>query len=389
MKNTRKGAWQSKRGPTPAIPAYKPPRQTRSSRKADKIVVVESEAKSDSEDDTCFGVVWEKKGEAVKTPLENPYPKGIKSMSAREADECAEFGEVLRWSTDSEGETDKTTRADKDKPKTIEYEGEPWKDMRNTIVLITETEAETEERQQASVTDANETQATVIDKAITDTVVERVKVAKQFEAGLFIGEITAVNTKRGRSLYTVLYEDGDGEDMNDREYKEARELYEETKGLGSMKSVTQTEVEETEDEPLHSGGETEGSDFLPSDDELKKIWAKKRRKILRSPQKEKEKPKRGKKSKEVETRVRKRKNAVIDVDAILKLGSKDNITNKTVALMTPEEASVLSTTTGKSILKEAKKGLRVQAFKVHFIFVIQLNFLIISTCCRNRQNTQH
>ena len=87
MKNTRKGAWQSKRGPNPAIPAYKAQRQTRASRKTDKVVVVDSEAKSDSEEDTCFGVVWEKKGEAVKTPLENPYPKGIKLMSAREADE--------------------------------------------------------------------------------------------------------------------------------------------------------------------------------------------------------------------------------------------------------------------------------------------------------------
>ncbi len=35
-----------------------------------------------------------------------------------------------------------------------------------------------------------------------------------------------------------MYEDGDGEDMNDREYKEARELYEETKGLSSKKDET-------------------------------------------------------------------------------------------------------------------------------------------------------
>jgi hypothetical protein len=34
-----------------------------------------------------------------------------------------------------------------------------------------------------------------------------------------------VNTERGRSLYTVLYEDGDGEDFNDRESKEARALF--------------------------------------------------------------------------------------------------------------------------------------------------------------------
>jgi hypothetical protein len=31
-----------------------------------------------------------------------PYRKGIKLMSEREADECAQFGEVQRWSTDSE-----------------------------------------------------------------------------------------------------------------------------------------------------------------------------------------------------------------------------------------------------------------------------------------------
>ncbi len=54
------------------------------------------------------------------------------------------------------------------------------------------------------------------------------------------------------------------------------------------------------------------------------------------------------------------------MDALLKCGSKDNITNKTVALMTPEEAKSLTSTAGKSILKEAKKGLRVHAFKVSY-----------------------
>jgi hypothetical protein len=31
-----------------------------------------------------------------------PFIKGIKMMSAREADECAEHGEALRWIEDSE-----------------------------------------------------------------------------------------------------------------------------------------------------------------------------------------------------------------------------------------------------------------------------------------------
>ena len=43
----------------------------------------------------------------------NPYPKGIKLMSYREALECSKHGEVLRWSTDSEGEEIKATEPDK------------------------------------------------------------------------------------------------------------------------------------------------------------------------------------------------------------------------------------------------------------------------------------
>jgi hypothetical protein len=39
----------------------------------------------------------------------------LKVRSEREATEVARFGEVLRWSSDSEGETEKTTRADTEK----------------------------------------------------------------------------------------------------------------------------------------------------------------------------------------------------------------------------------------------------------------------------------
>ena len=61
---------------------------------------------------------------------------------------------------------------------------------------------------------------------------------------------------------------------------------------------------------------------------------------------------------------RKAKQNGIDVAAILKSGSKGNVTNQTVALMTAQEAETLATTAGVSMLKEAKKGLRVLAFKV-------------------------
>ncbi len=39
-----------------------------------------------------------------KDEIFNPYPNGIKMMSYREATECAEYGEVLRWSPDIESE---------------------------------------------------------------------------------------------------------------------------------------------------------------------------------------------------------------------------------------------------------------------------------------------
>jgi hypothetical protein len=39
-------------------------------------------------------------------PIRNivPYIRGIKLMSEREANDCARNGEVLRWSSDSEGD---------------------------------------------------------------------------------------------------------------------------------------------------------------------------------------------------------------------------------------------------------------------------------------------
>ena len=190
MKSVRKGAWQSKRGPSPAIPAYRPPRQTRASKKAESVVVPEIvaceseasvervESKSDSEEDTCFGVVWEKIAEPVQTIKETVVTKGCKMMSYREALEMSKHGEVLRWSSDSEGETEKSDGAGKEKL-SCPFDG--------LIVRETELQNSPEKaREDATVTDATVSEATV-----TETVIERVKVAKQFEASLFIDEITA------------------------------------------------------------------------------------------------------------------------------------------------------------------------------------------------------
>jgi hypothetical protein len=178
MKSVRKGAWQSKRGPSPAIPAYRPPRQTRTSKKAESVVVpeivaCESEASveivesksSDSEEDTSFGVVWEKIAEPMQTIQETVLPKACRMMSYREALEISRHGEVLRWSSDSEGETDKNDQAAKEKV-SCPFDG----------LVIPETEL------QESPDKAGKKET------VTETCLG-MKVAKQFEAGLFTGEI--------------------------------------------------------------------------------------------------------------------------------------------------------------------------------------------------------
>jgi hypothetical protein len=49
---------------------------------------------------------------------------------------------------------------------------------------------------------------------------------------------------------------------------------------------TQTKLEETEEDQLHSGGETEGSEFAASYDEHEKTRKKRKRKKMPSPEKE-------------------------------------------------------------------------------------------------------
>jgi hypothetical protein len=68
---------------------------------------------------------------------------------------------------------------------------------------------------------------------------------------------------------------------------------------------------------------------------------------MRSPEKEKEKRKRRNNVKEAESMGRKKRKDVIDVDAILQSGAKDNITNKTVALLDEKQAEALTETAGR------------------------------------------
>jgi hypothetical protein len=70
-----------------------------------------------------------REAEQEKTRV-NPYPRGIKLMSEREADECSRIsgdGQVERWSSESEG--DALPIKDTILPKTIEKEAVTHKDV--------------------------------------------------------------------------------------------------------------------------------------------------------------------------------------------------------------------------------------------------------------------
>jgi hypothetical protein len=73
---------------------------------------------------------------------------------------------------------------------------------------------------------------------------------------------------------------------------------------------------------------------------------------------------------EKETPKRSRKDAVIDVEAILLSGAKSSVTTKTIEGLTPEEKKEMMGSAGKSLLTQAKKGMRVQALAVS-----QYNFI--------------
>jgi hypothetical protein len=106
-------------------------------------------------------------------PTVIPYIRGIKVMSAREADECAEFGEVLRWSEDEEGIPNLFQKGHSNLGK---------------------------------------------------------ECAKYFEAVLHYGTVTEVIPRRKGYYYKITYEDGDQEDMDEGELIFAIELKQNKKG---------------------------------------------------------------------------------------------------------------------------------------------------------------
>jgi hypothetical protein len=257
--------------------------------------------------------------------------------------------------------------------------------MSNTIVLITEAE-----KPEATVTDKEDSDSDddniiPVSQILANRTSKKTQVPtlqtgeaclghmilKKFETGLFKGTVTSVTNQRGRFMYHVLYEDGDSEDMNDKELLEGHEMYNRQTETTFQTSTSFESDEDAGSEIEKSGGDTEGSDYQDSDDE-EQNKRKKKRKLAGG------KPKvlvksRAKKTKEKkETPKRTRKPPVIDVEAILLSGAKNSVTTKTIEAVTPEEKKEMMGSAGKSLLTQAKKGMRVQAMTVS-----ELNF---STC---------
>jgi hypothetical protein len=123
-------------------------------------------------------------------------------------------------------------------------------------------------------------------------------------------------------------------------------------------------------EKYHSGEETEGSEYGLSDEEEKRVSKRKRiigrgtNKTLEPKQSKKKRAPKQSKVGVTKSPKQKFEAQVINVEALLHSGDKNSVTNKTIRAMTPEEKTEILDSAGKSLLVQAKKGMRVQAMKV-------------------------
>ncbi len=168
MSKTIDEGWTGKNNLPPRTPPYKALKlatvKDTSQTKVRQAVVKRTETEqkdSDSEDETQFGVVWEK-------------------MTAEQSRMVEE----------------KNKLKDKDTPAPIEYVGKPWKDMSNTFVLITETEEQKDSDNEEdnipfSAMHARKEVILIGESCVGKTVV------KQFAEGLFKGTVMTALRKRG------------------------------------------------------------------------------------------------------------------------------------------------------------------------------------------------
>ncbi len=218
MQTKGKGAWQSKRGPTPALPPYRPPGQRRSPRveqveKCKEIIevgdneanqevieVVDSEvnkeviemipdmveSRSDSEEDTCFGVVWER--------VEEIKDKNVTVVTEHWV--CPFAGLVIPETEDQQ-----------DAQKSAEEDDVPF------CTLLAKEKADKIGKD-------------VIqngDEFIGMSVAKKFEIVGRLEE--FKGTVKEVTELRKRRLYAIVYEDGVYEDLNEQEFRGACELF--------------------------------------------------------------------------------------------------------------------------------------------------------------------
>ena len=239
-------------------------RQCARPSKAPRSVTTDKSNKEDSEIQEITGTenARQIEGRQDEEPHVIPFIKGIKLMSEREATECAEHGEVLRWSPDSEGEQtiDKTPPESDTTGSTPEIFKSPEliqgrvpgsNTVEETLVEETIVEKtvplrkykgwvyipETEINEGCSAREEDVPVASVIQPQ-TDTTLslqqmqefkqgpegERAvgkTVAKTFDGVQFSGTVDSFRKVRQRYYYHVTYTDGDEEEMTQIELRDA------------------------------------------------------------------------------------------------------------------------------------------------------------------------
>jgi hypothetical protein len=159
--------------------------------------------------------------------------------------------------------------------------------------------------------------------------------------------------QRGRYMYHVVYEDGDSEDMNDKELLEGHEMYNRQTEKTFQTSYSIDNEVTVDSDKDSSRGDTEGCEYGDSDEEeqtrlKKKITLARGNKNVKPKQstrrtKTKGKPAATKIKVEAslstggrKTPLRTKKEPAIDVEAILLSRGKNCVTDKTMDAMTPD-----------------------------------------------------
>jgi hypothetical protein len=181
-------------------------------------------------------------------------------------------------------------------------------------------------------------------------------------------------------LYHILYDDGDEEDMDDKELTDVCAMF---KG-------------QKLDDSEQSGGDTEGSDYAISDEDDRNRW----KKVPKRGRIEKSKKETNKHSGGIPIRKEEDTNAsmvaqntklpkkspnkrqpVNDVEALMETGAKGSVTAKTID------------TAEKSLLKVAKKDLKAEAMKVtsylHHLWLQIYSLIVFLSFSVYSQNTPH